>query len=298
MHVFDWKFYIKHHPDLVNAGIVTEHDALTHWEDHGKLEGRISSHEEWDNLVELKEKEKQRFLENSFNFIKSSSERQGSILSNEHDDVSRIQELTNLHTLECKHCETQCKKVLDEVNDKYHDERNKLDIHHNTNVENLKHKYQINKTNVNDSSRTHIADVTNHHFEELQNMNKVVHDNLNELRDIFENKKLEFEEAYFYESELINTNYKSDQTKISESSRQHIAKITNKHLHELNNINKLTDENSKEIQDKIVSRKQHEQFLLENQNKETNEIFVNEKEHLRKLDNKFQENINNVVSKK
>ena len=36
----------------------------------------------------------------------------------------------------------------------------------------------------------------------------------------------------------------------------------------------------------------------ENYLKESNEILVNEKEHLRKLDNKFQENINNVVSKK
>lgn len=298
MHVFDWKFYIKHHPDLVNAGIVTEQDAILHWENHGKFEGRISSQEEWDKLLELKENEKQRFVENSFNFIKSSAKRQGLILSNEHDDVSRIQELTNLHTLECKQCETECKKVLDEINAKYHDERNKLDMQHNIDVESLKNKYQMDKTKVNDSSRKHISEVTKQHFEELQNINKVVHENLNELREIFENKKLELEEKYFYESELINSNYKSDQIKINDSSRQHIAKITSKHLEELNNINRLNDESSKDVQEKIVNRKQLEKDLLENQNKENNKILKDEKELLRRLDNEFQENINKVVSKK
>lgn len=38
---FDWKFYLEYYEDLRNAGLKSEQDALTHYMNHGKNEGRI-----------------------------------------------------------------------------------------------------------------------------------------------------------------------------------------------------------------------------------------------------------------
>ena len=38
---FDWKFYLQNNGDLPAAGITTEHQALQHWNNHGKAEGRV-----------------------------------------------------------------------------------------------------------------------------------------------------------------------------------------------------------------------------------------------------------------
>lgn len=131
----------------------------------------------------------------------------------------------------------------------------------------------------------------------MQNINKTVHDNLNELKESFENQTLEFEDKFYYESELINSNYKSDQNKINDSSRQHISKITEDHLEEFNNINKLTVEESKIIQEQVKIKQTKGKDILDTENQSSSEILEKEKKHLRKLNGEFQTNINTVVSK-
>ena len=39
--MFNWEFYVSFYPDLRDAGIVTEEPARSHWENHGKNEGRF-----------------------------------------------------------------------------------------------------------------------------------------------------------------------------------------------------------------------------------------------------------------
>ena len=39
---FNWKFYIENYPDFKKVGINNYNQALSHWRNHGKKEGRIS----------------------------------------------------------------------------------------------------------------------------------------------------------------------------------------------------------------------------------------------------------------
>jgi len=39
--LFDWKVYLANYEDLRDSGICTEQEALQHWNDYGKREGRI-----------------------------------------------------------------------------------------------------------------------------------------------------------------------------------------------------------------------------------------------------------------
>lgn len=38
---FDYQFYIKTYPDVINSGFNTSKKALIHWENYGKFEGRV-----------------------------------------------------------------------------------------------------------------------------------------------------------------------------------------------------------------------------------------------------------------
>uniref|UniRef100_A0A6C0HUC2 Uncharacterized protein n=1 Tax=viral metagenome TaxID=1070528 RepID=A0A6C0HUC2_9ZZZZ len=37
---FDWNYYLDNYPDLRENGILTQKDAITHWNNFGKSEGR------------------------------------------------------------------------------------------------------------------------------------------------------------------------------------------------------------------------------------------------------------------
>ena len=50
---FDWKQYLLNYPDITEAGILTEEKALTHWNNHGKREGRtcIPLNIDWEQYL-------------------------------------------------------------------------------------------------------------------------------------------------------------------------------------------------------------------------------------------------------
>ena len=65
---FDWKFYLRHYPDLQQGNINTKKKAYTHWIKHGRKEGRICNKLFYDNI---NEQNNTIFLKNNSQIIKN-----------------------------------------------------------------------------------------------------------------------------------------------------------------------------------------------------------------------------------